>query len=285
MAHPPHAVAHAGAVTGSGTVAESDEELSFEPPHHDLNLAREVMREDGLNALEGLSARERHAWDAAWDENRSEEAAIFERAAARIRPAWTAPDELLDLGLANAVPAAPPVEPAAAVPSSFPALLASSTSSAAPVLDARESVASSHERTDGHRALAGLGRSFSRGSGLRQRTHTLRARPLLVAGAVAFVVLGSVWAAFSSQGAPKSAAQPSAMPALPAPAFITPPAQPAPAGSAELREPAPKTSKPPAKKAVARAAKRSAAAKSKSLVKAPPAKPLPLKKPHARPAR
>jgi hypothetical protein len=251
MAHPPLASA----------AIKSENELSFDEPHSEVTLARDVLRSDGLNAIE-QSERE-----AALDENRSEEAAIFERAASRLRPSWSEADQMLDLGLAHAaVPevvmpvAAAPVVPSnvvIAAPASFPAIV--------PSTDA--SYASSSEITDGFPTQARL---IERARGLFADK-----RYVIAAAALGCIALGCLWAAVSGgeQKAPAaqapvvaapapSAAAPAVAAHAPASVAATPPANAAPAPARELtREeaaallgvvaPAKPAAKAPAKKPLA----------------------------------
>jgi hypothetical protein len=256
MAHPPHASA----------AIKSENELSFDEPHSEVTLARDVLRGDGLNAIE-QSERE-----AALDENRSEEAAIFERAASRLRPSWSEADQMLELGLAHAVapavPVLPEVVPAAVVPS-YPAVAAPVSF---PAVAPSAGYASSSEITDG----------FPTQGGLVDRARGLFAdrRYVIAAAAAGCVALGGLWAALSGgeEQAPAvrapavqapAAAAPAVQAPTPAPVVQAPAPVAAPAPARELtREElaallgvaAPKpAAKAPAKKAPARVAPKPAA--------------------------
>jgi hypothetical protein len=207
MAHPPHA--SAAIKPGTDRFLDSSA-LESGLDASEAELAHRALRADGLNAVE------RSEREAALDENRSEEAEIFERAASRLRPAWSGPDEMLELGLANALPdviePAPanddgprhPFEPVVLAPSSFPAIQ----------LPFDDDSAVSTERTDRFPALTDLKQ--------RARSFVQQRRIAVVGAAVGCVLLGGLWAALSGDEAAKPA------PAPVAPLQVAPVAAPVP---------------------------------------------------------
>ncbi|HEX5659605.1 MAG TPA: hypothetical protein VFX59_20555 [Polyangiales bacterium] len=256
MAHPPHASAVAANPDRSGP------ETSLEGLSGEDRAAREALRADGLNAVE------RGELVAAQDENREEEAAIFERAASRLRPSWSEADQMLDLGLANAMlHAAPEQPPSPALPVVEPA--------SSPAVVQSTGYASSSEITDGFSA-----------SGAKRANR----RYIAIAAAAACVALGA-WAALAgSKPAPAPVASPAVVapapdptpaPVEPAPA---PPVRKAPAKAELTREQAAALlgSRPAAKAVAKKPLAKPVAAKAKApLAKGPAAKakPAPAKKP------
>lgn len=212
-----------------------------EPDAQTASVSREAMLADGLNATE-LIERE-----AALNENRAEEAEIFERAAARLRPSWAGasgadsqaeppaaasaaglPVEVVAAAqprpsftpvpfapVANAQFAAAPTVPFPSVPPSAFSIPAQTT------YEADTGYQASEEPYDAEF-------EFSQGSPVSRLKAALlgmaRQRTALVAAAAACVAVGGLWAAFSgdsSQDAARAAAsKPAAAVAKPASATV-----------------------------------------------------------------
>ncbi len=253
------------------------------------------MRADGLTSIE------RSEREAALNENRNEEAAIFERAASRLRPSWAGADQMLDQGLANALPEPVPqvVNPPsfAAITSAPASLPAFSPNAAVPtaVAPAAETPNAGGSMAVGSRLDAGYANSSEDTDGFATSAATRRLASLLAdhklaLAAVACVVLGGAWAALSGeapQEAPPAVVAPASVAAVPVAtrAVATPaaPAPIAPAKSGELtRDEArallglpPEPAKGASKKPVAKAPLAKAPVKAKaSLAKAPAKKPV-----------
>lgn len=253
MAHTPHAFA----------VAKIDPPRPFAHGGSSIRSAHEAVHE-ALRA-DGLNAIERSEREAALDENRAEEAEIFERAAARLKPSWSTADAMLDLGLANALPQAaepaqvavpaPPVASLPSVPAFQSAPVVSAAFAPAFPLPARASV----ELTDRFIAQPGATSFAGRASSLlRQR------RVALIALALGCVGVGGAWAALS--GGAEPAAKPAPKAAIVAPPPPAPaPAVPPPAPPVASQEPAAPARKLPPK--AAKLAKRPLAAQGRPATK------------------
>jgi hypothetical protein len=190
------------------------------------------MLADGLNATE-LSERE-----AALNENRAEEAEIFERAAARLRPSWAR------VSGTDSQAAPPPAANAAALPVEVvtaPQVRPSFTPVPfAPVVNAQLAAAPTvpfasvspsafaspaqtrHEADAGHQAGVDPYEAefeFAQGSRVSRLTAALRGmarqRTALVAAAAACVALGGLWAAFSGDSGRDAARAAASRPAAP----------------------------------------------------------------------